>query len=186
MRRLVIGGARSGKSALAETLVADAAAVDYVATSQVRDDDPEWVARVAAHVTRRPAHWRTIETVDLPAVLGRDDDAVVLVDCLTVWLTRMMDECGCWGAPGVSVDGMSGEACGAAELRGGIDALIAALAATRRDVVLVTNEVGLGVVPATVAGRLFRDEMGHCNARVAQAVDEVWWVVAGIPTRIKP
>lgn len=183
MRRLVIGGARSGKSRFAESLVADAAGVEYVATSAVRDDDPEWARRVAAHVARRPASWRTTETTELAQVLGRSDADVALIDCLTVWLTRVMDAAGCWDA--VS-DAASVAAAPVAEVERAVSALVAALEETGRDVVLVTNEVGQGVVPATASGRLFRDQMGVCNARVAAVVDEVWWVVAGIATRIKP
>ncbi|WP_232549239.1 bifunctional adenosylcobinamide kinase/adenosylcobinamide-phosphate guanylyltransferase [Propioniciclava soli] len=184
MRRLVIGGARSGKSRFAEQLVADAASVDYVATSEPRVDDPEWAERIAAHVARRPASWRSVETVDLAAVLGEgpgsgsaEQGAVVLIDCLTVWLTRVMDACGCWEA-----DAAEGLRC----LGDRVDELVAALERTGRDVVLVTNEVGQGVVPATASGRLFRDQMGIVNARVAAVTDEVWWLVAGLPTRLKP
>ena len=96
MRTLVLGGARSGKSIHAEALVMPATTVDYVATSAVDPEDAEWVERIALHQARRPAHWRTIETADVAEVLGRDDEAVVLVDCLGVWLTRAMDECGIW------------------------------------------------------------------------------------------
>lgn len=190
VRRLIIGGARSGKSRFAESLLADAAAVEYVATSEIRTDDPEWTARVAAHVARRPSHWRTTETTDLVAVLERRDPGVALVDCLTVWLTRQMDATGCWESeasagpadpdrrPSAPTDALD-------RLNSHITALVTALTATSRDVVAVTNEVGQGVVPPTASGRLLRDQMGICNARVAAAVDEVWWVVAGIPTRIK-
>lgn len=177
-RRMVIGGARSGKSRFAEALVADAGPVDYVATSRGRADDAEWQARVAAHVARRPASWRTVETVDVAGVLAEVSDAAVLVDCLTVWLSRVMDECGCWTEAG----GVR-EAGGALASR--VGALVAAVEGTSRDVVLVTNEVGQGIVPATASGRLFRDEMGALNARVAAACDEVWLVTAGLPLRIK-
>ena len=189
MRRLVIGGARSGKSHYAESLLAGRP-VDYVATSQRRPDDPEWTARIAAHVARRPAAWRTLETADLGPVLRATSDAAVLVDCLTVWLARVLDECGCWpDAPGegwVEPEARPGPAASGFEaLRARVDALAAALAATTRDVVLVTNEVGQGVVPASAAGRLFRDEMGILNIAAAGACDEVWLVTAGVPLKIK-
>lgn len=189
MRRLVIGGARSGKSHFAESLLAGRP-VDYVATSQRRPDDPEWTARIAAHVARRPAAWRTLETADLGPVLRATSDAAVLVDCLTVWLARVLDECGCWpDAPGegwVEPEARPGPAASGFEaLRARVDALAAALAATTRDVVLVTNEVGQGVVPASAAGRLFRDEMGILNIAAAGACDEVWLVTAGVPLKIK-
>lgn len=221
MRRLIIGGARSGKSRFAETLLSDAPA-EYVATSWADPSDAEWTARVRAHVARRPASWTTTETLDVAAVLGRVAPEPVLVDCLTVWLSRVMDECGCWpepvvlnpppsdpppldpppldlsaavstsGAPpspapdGGSADRAVAEAGNpAGALASRIDELVAAVASTARDVVLVTNEVGQGIVPATASGRLFRDEMGVLNLRVAAACDEVWLVTAGIPQRIK-
>lgn len=200
--RLIIGGARSGKSRYAEELLADAAAVTYVATSQGRPDDAEWAARVAAHRARRPASWRTLETMDVAGVFAQPGPPV-LVDCLTVWLSRLMDESGCWpDAPGegwagpvpgtggaTGVSGVSGDSQGtvpgpADALASRVHALVDAVRTTTRDVVLVTNEVGQGLVPATASGRLFRDEMGALNLRVAAACDEVWLVVAGLPLRL--
>ncbi|MHB1010492.1 MAG: bifunctional adenosylcobinamide kinase/adenosylcobinamide-phosphate guanylyltransferase [Propionibacteriaceae bacterium] len=179
MRRLVIGGARSGKSRYAEGMLRDAGVVDYVATSARRPEDAEWGARVAAHVGRRPAAWRTVETLDLPSVLGRQDPAPVLIDCLTVWLSRVLDECGAWPElPGYSEDA-------AERLHVRVDELVEAVRSTGRDVTFVTNEVGQGVVPASLSGRLFRDEMGILNARVADACDEAWLLVAGLPVRLK-
>lgn len=174
-RTLVTGGARSGKSVFAEWLVADAPAVEYVATSGPDDDDPEWLARIAVHRARRPAHWSTTETLDLAGVLSADASPVLLVDCLGTWITRVMDEVGCWtDAPGATD-----------ALRARVDALLDALAATRRRVVLVTNEVGSGIVPATPSGRFFRDELGRLNARVAATCDHVWLCAVGIPLRLK-
>ncbi|GAA1391205.1 bifunctional adenosylcobinamide kinase/adenosylcobinamide-phosphate guanylyltransferase [Luteococcus peritonei] len=177
-RSLVLGGARSGKSTHAEALVAPAPAVDYVATSAVDPDDAEWVERIALHQARRPAHWRTLETADVAAVLGDSSDAVVLVDCLGVWLTRMMDECGIW----------EGERpCEAARerLQQRVDALVAAIEQTSREVVLVSNEVGQGVVPAHWSGRFFRDQLGILNTRVAAACERVVFCITGIPMTIK-
>ena len=92
----MLGGARSGKSSFAEQLLAREREVDYVACGLVPDgSDPEWTDRIALHRARRPASWRTVETVDLPAVLGRPGPPV-LVDCLTTWLARVMDDCGVW------------------------------------------------------------------------------------------
>lgn len=187
-RRLIIGGARSGKSRFAESLAADATAVDYVATSQGLPDDAEWRARVAAHRARRPAHWRTLETLDVADVLARTSAGLVLVDCLTVWLSRIMDRSGCW--PDAPSEGWppAGPALRSdpdATLASRIDELVQATMATRRDAVFVTNEVGQGLVPSHASGRLFRDEMGVVNARMADACDEVWLVCAGIPLRIK-
>jgi adenosylcobinamide kinase / adenosylcobinamide-phosphate guanylyltransferase len=138
------------------------------------DSDPEWADRVALHRDRRPASWTTIETVDLPAVLGRPGPPVLL-DCLTTWLARVMDDCGIWSeAPGAD-----------SRLAETVDAAVAAWVDTRRRVVAVSNEVGSGVVPATASGRRFRDELGVLNARVAAASPRVWLVTAGLPQRLR-
>lgn len=174
-RVLVLGGARSGKSSYAERLLAGERVVDYVACGAVPGpDDQEWADRVALHRTRRPASWRTVETLDLPAVLGRSGPPV-LVDCLTTWLAGTMDRCGVWtDEPG------SGD-----RLSTAVDELVAAWAGTRRRVVAVSNEVGSGIVPATPSGRRFRDEMGVVNARVATGAQRVWLVTAGLPQRLR-
>lgn len=174
-RVLVLGGARSGKSTFAEASVAGHDDVDYLATSATDPHDAEWVARVAAHRLRRPAGWRTLETLEVADALAEPSGRPLLVDCLTVWLARVMDEAGSWE-----------EHRGAdAALAARVDALVAGIAATRRPLVLVSNEVGQGVVPATASGRRFRDEMGVLNSRVAAACDDVWFVVAGLPQRLK-
>lgn len=174
-RVLVLGGARSGKSTFAEALAATGGGVDYLATS-IRDaGDPEWAARVEAHRQRRPAGWQTIETIEVAAELTRPTDRALLVDCLTVWLTRQMDRAGSWDArPGSD-----------RLLPAATDELVAAIEACRRPVVLVSNEVGQGVVPATASGRRFRDEMGILNSRVAAACDRVYFCTAGLPQRLK-
>ena len=171
----MLGGARSGKSSFAEQLLAGQGDVEYVACGSVPDgSDPEWTDRVALHRSRRPASWPTTETVDLGAVLGRPGPPV-LVDCLTTWLARVMDDCGVWsGAPHAD-----------AELATATDALVHAWTVTRRRVVAVSNEVGSGVVPATPSGRRFRDELGVLNARVAAATPRVWLLTAGLPQRLR-
>ncbi len=173
---LVLGGARSGKSRWAEEQFADRDAVDYVATSLVPDDDPEWAGRVALHRERRPISWHTVETLDLAEVLSRDNASPVLVDCLSVWLARVLDDVRAWDA----ADDVWREL-----LEHRVAELVEAVRTTRRDVVLVSNEVGSGVVPATPSGRLYRDELGRLNARVAAVCDEVWLTVAGIARRWK-
>lgn len=168
-RVLIIGGARSGKSSLAERLLADEPEVDYVATSEVTDDE-DWNARVALHRDRRPDHWRTIESTDLARLLG-EDGPPLLIDCLTVWLTRMMDRYRAWDDdtwPEVEP-----------HLADEVSALVKALENTGRRVVMVTNEVGQGVVPAAASVRRFRDQMGWANQRLAAVSDEVAWSVAG-------
>lgn len=171
---LVLGGTRSGKSTFAESLFADAVRVAYVATSEERPGDAEWAERLRLHRERRPSHWETIETVDLAAQLRRNDDAPMLVDCLGVWLTRLLDD-GCWDRDQAAL----------ARLSERLDDFLAALRQTRRDVVFVSNEVGLGVVPETPSGRLFTDQLGRLNMRVAAVVERVWFCLAGIPMPVK-
>lgn len=176
MLTLVIGGARSGKSRYAEALLADRGDTTYVATGYPSDPvDPEWQARVAAHRERRPASWSDVETLDLVALL-ESDGGPLLVDCLTLWLTRTMDTHACWST--------EGWAAGATGLAGEIARLVTALGCTARDVVLVTNEVGQGVVPADPGTRRFVDQMGALNSRVAEVADDVVWCVAGRTVRL--
>ena len=174
-RVLVLGGARSGKSSHAERLLSGQKSVDYVACGlPPGDDDLEWADRVALHRARRPSSWSTIETVDLVSVLGTQGQPV-LVDCLTTWLARVMDDCGVWAdEPGSD-----------ATLATAIDDVVGAWSGTRRRVVAVSNEVGSGIVPATPSGRRFRDELGVLNARIAAASDRVWLVTAGLPQRLR-
>jgi adenosylcobinamide kinase/adenosylcobinamide-phosphate guanylyltransferase len=168
-RVLIIGGARSGKSTLAERLLAEEPDVDYVATSAV-ESDQEWNTRVALHRNRRPEHWTTIESTELVPLLAADGSPL-LIDCVTVWLTRTMDRHDAWN------DDVW--AASESRLAVDVDTLIEAVANTRRRVVLVTNEVGQGVVPATASVRRFRDQMGWANQRLAAVCDEVAWSVAG-------
>ena len=146
---LVLGGARSGKSAVAERL-AGAGPVTYVATG-LAADMPE---RVAEHRARRPADWSTVETQDLPRALS-ESRGTVLVDSLTAWVA--------------AIEGFAAD----------IDALRRALGAHDGHVVVVSDEVGLGVHPSTELGRRFRDALGLVNQAVAAVADEVLLVVAG-------
>lgn len=167
-RTLVLGGARSGKSAHAEALLAGQAAVTYLATGGVREDDPEWVARVRLHRARRPASWRTVETADVAEQL-RTAVVPLLLDCLGTWLTARMDTHRVWD--GGSLDNVYAD----------IDELVSAWRACPAPVVAVSNEVGSGVVPPTPSGRLFRDLLGVLNARIAAESDQVVLMVAGRP-----
>ncbi|GAA1247441.1 hypothetical protein GCM10009665_43020 [Kitasatospora nipponensis] len=179
-RTLILGGARSGKSTRAEQLLADHRDVLYVATSGTRGGDPEWARRVALHRERRPAHWRTSETCDLERVLADDTDpAPVLIDCLALWLSTVMDEADAWNEE-------SWQSRGEPAVRRRCAELAEAWRLTGRRVIAVSNEVGMGVVPATVAGRRFRDCLGLLNMAVAEASDRVLLVVAGQVLTIKP
>ena len=161
MIALVLGGARSGKSGHAERVAASLPEpVSYVATASV-DGDADLATRVAEHRARRPATWTTIESgPDLPGVL-RATTGTVLLDALGPWLAA---------APELTVDA---------------GALCDALAARAGDTVVVSEEVGLGVHPATAAGRRFRDALGELNQAVAALADEVVLVVAGRALRLE-
>jgi adenosylcobinamide kinase/adenosylcobinamide-phosphate guanylyltransferase len=174
-RTLVLGGTRSGKSAYAEGLLPSDRPVRYLATARIDPTDAEWTARIDVHRARRPAAWTTVETGDVAAELLRSHPAPLMVDDLTTWLTGAMDDVGSWTekptAPG--------------ELARQVDALTHAVRDCRCRLVLVSAEVGLGVVPETRSGRLFRDELGALNARLAQVCDEVVLLVAGIPLKLR-
>jgi len=155
MITLVLGGARSGKSEVAERIATRLPApVTYVATL-VPGGDPDLAARIEAHRARRPAGWHTVEAgAELPALL-RSVPGPVLVDGLGPWVAA---------SPGMAVDA---------------GALCAALAGRDADTVVVSEEAGLGVHPATEEGRRFRDALGVLNQAVAAVADEVLFVVAG-------
>jgi adenosylcobinamide kinase / adenosylcobinamide-phosphate guanylyltransferase len=172
-RTLVLGGTRSGKSRHAEDLLAEEEPVRYLATARRHGDDAEWSARIDVHRARRPATWTTLEDVDVAAVV-RAGGGPLLVDDLATWLTGVLDDAGAWDAPAVP------PAVGTA-----VEELVTAVAAAPGRVVLVSAEVGLGVVPSTRAGRLFRDELGALNSALAAVCDEVVLLVAGLPLRLK-
>ncbi len=166
-RTLVLGGARSGKSGRAEALVADESAVRYVATGRRDAADAEWADRIERHRDRRPAHWTTVEIThhrDLSAALRTP--GVTLVDDLGTWLAGVFDDLAAWDAPRGTVTSA-------------VDGLVAAIADHPGTLVMVTPEVGMSVVPESRSGRLFRDEIGALNARVADLCDRVELVVAG-------
>ena len=162
-RTLVLGGTRSGKSGYAEGLLPMDAPVRYLATARPVPDDAEWTTRIAAHRDRRPSSWRTEESPDLPSALAAATPGeLLLVDDLATWLTGELDDVGAWdsAAPGAVFDGRVG-------------ALVGAVRDCPARLVLVSAEVGLGVVPATRSGRLFRDELGALNAELARACHSV-------------
>lgn len=162
---MVTGGARSGKSALAEKLVLQAGQpAIYIATAEARDG--EMTQRIAQHRDRRGPGWRTVEEPrDLCAALAATDgQGARLVDCLTLWLANVLED-----DPGSR-----------------IEALCNTLCAQASPVVLVTNELGLGIVPDNALARRFRDQHGWMNQAVAAAADQVWMAVSGLPLQLKP
>lgn len=166
----MLGGARSGKSAYAESLVAGGP-VRYIATATPDPADVDFAERIAKHRERRPADWETVENADTATVLADPFPGATLIDDLGTWLTARIDARAAWDEPRGTV---SPDA----------DALVAAVAAYEHRLVIVTPEVGLGVIPATRSGRLFRDEIGTLNQRLAQVCDEAVLIVAGLPLRL--
>lgn len=165
-RTLVLGGVRSGKSSWAERQFEEHSGVRYVATAAERDDD-DWAQRIAVHRRRRPAHWRTVQTLDLAGEL-ESADGCVLIEDLGNWVSRTIDD----------TEGWDGNLTG---LRTRADQLVRAWRNCAATVVLVSNEVGSGVHPPTRAGRIFSDELGRLNTALAAEADEVVLVVAGLP-----
>lgn len=170
---MVLGGTRSGKSRVALDLGrATPGRRAFVATCRVQPGDAEMAARVSAHRERRDASWKTIEE---PLDLGERVDAlareydVIVADCLTLWLFNLIER-------------EEGDAGIARRL----DRLTASIAASRARVIVVSNEVGMGIIPPTHLGRLFRDWQGLVNQAVAEAVSDVYLVTAGLARRLKP
>jgi adenosyl cobinamide kinase/adenosyl cobinamide phosphate guanylyltransferase len=173
---LVLGGTRSGKSNYAEALLPDEAPVRYLATSRTDLDDAEWTARIAAHRERRPGGWSTEEDPDLaPALMTALEGELLIVDDLATWLTGELDDAGAWDG-GADAD---------AKVARRVDSLVDAVDSCVARLVLVSAEVGLGVVPTTRSGRLFRDELGALNTRLARVCDAVVLLVAGIPLTLR-
>ena len=171
MKVLVTGGVRSGKSFHAESLLLNERAVTYVAPgpSVEEDPDPDWAARVAAHQSRRPAHWTTVETRDLAATISEAEGAVI-IDCLGTWLSALLDELDVWDA--VREDWEP-------KVMARVESALEAWRESRATLVAVTNEVGMGIVPSHRSGRLFRDLLGTINQKFAAECDQVLLVVAG-------
>ncbi len=163
---LVLGGARAGKSVFAEELAKAWAQRVYLATAAATDD--EMAQRIAMHRARRGEGWRTVEEpVELGAAVRRESapGTCLLVDCLTVWLGNLMHH-------GRDIDGAR-------------EALLESLTVATGPVVLVANEVGLGIVPDNAMARAFRDHAGRLNQAVARTASRVYFVAAGIPMALK-
>ena len=164
---LVLGGARSGKSSHAMRL-AEALAARPLLIATAEAGDGEMRQRIARHREERGAHWRVVEAplALAEAIAELEADAVTVVDCLTLWLSNLLHE-------GRDAESESSR-------------LLAAIDASPARLILVSNEVGLGIVPATPLGRSFRDEQGRLNQRVAEVADRVILLAAGLPLVLKP
>ncbi|MCS4505269.1 Bifunctional adenosylcobalamin biosynthesis protein CobP [wastewater metagenome] len=166
MRELVLGGVKSGKSRYAESRAAETADVVYVATACAGDD--AMAERIRRHRDRRPVHWRTRETdMDLAGVLAGEaaPGRCLLVDCLTLWLTRFLEQPDAW--PDARTD------------------LLDALPGLPGRVLMVSNDVGGGVIPADAVSRWFVDEAGRLHQAVAERCERVALVTAGLPQILK-
>jgi adenosylcobinamide kinase/adenosylcobinamide-phosphate guanylyltransferase len=178
MLTLILGGARSGKSTFAEHLAIEhGGKVLYVATAQAWDD--EMRQRITQHQAQRPANWQTLEA---PQAVGtaiqttdQGDADVVLVDCLTMLASNVI----------IALPESATDAEATAALTGEIDRLLGAYQTGSADWIIVSNEVGLGIVPAYPLGRLYRDALGRANQRLAAAADRVLFMVAGLPMTVK-
>jgi adenosylcobinamide kinase/adenosylcobinamide-phosphate guanylyltransferase len=171
----VLGGARSGKSVHAEQLASDSALpVTYIATARVTDD-AEFRARIAHHRERRPAHWQLFEAgVDLAGAVTQSDAPghCILIDCLTLWLANLL-------CP------PEGEGLPLDQYRAQVATFEAALVNSKGKLIVVSNEIGLGVVPLGAATRLYVDELGRLNQRIAALSTQATMMVAGLPLALK-
>jgi adenosylcobinamide kinase / adenosylcobinamide-phosphate guanylyltransferase len=166
---LILGGVRSGKSRLAEAIAAPARRVIYIATATVTDD--EMREKIRRHRSERPEHWRTVEEpIALEEAIAANSPHadVVLIDCLTIYAAHLLDP---------------ERNAGSASAR--IDRLMDVLRHPAADVVLVSNEVGSGIVPEYPSGRRYRDLLGELNQAVAAVADNVVLMVAGLPLVLK-
>lgn len=181
MNTLIIGGARSGKSAHAEKLARESGLnVTYIATAHAGDG--EMAQRIAHHQNRRPAHWQTVDCeIELAATLRQyaATNTCLLVDCLTLWLSNLIFA----GQAGKQAE--AGEPVNCPLFATEVDALTTTLPKLPGQVVLVSNEVGCGIVPGNPLSRLFADEQGRLNQRIAAACDDVFLVAAGLPMQLK-
>ena len=181
MKELILGGARSGKSLLAEQRARDCGLkVTYLATAEVRD--AEMARRIAHHRERRPADWGcAVETLQLAAKLRElaAADTCLLVDCLTLWLSNLLF------AGQAAAQAEAGAAIACPLLRDATAALVDTLPTLPGRIIVVSNEVGWGIVPMHPVSRLFADEQGRLNQRVAAVCDRVTLVAAGLPLCLK-
>ena len=166
---LVGGGARSGKSRFALTY-AEQIGVRRVFLATARPSDNEMAERIARHRSERHAGWMTVEEpLALPETLARVEADVVLVDCLTLWLANLL---------------LRGDAT--ADVEVAVERLVEVASARRSHVMIVTNEVGMGIVPEHALGRLFRDVAGRAHQRLAATADEVYMAMLGLVVRLRP
>jgi len=182
---LILGGARSGKSAFAEQLAASSGqSIAFIATATAGDD--EMRARIARHRASRPAHWHTVEEpFDLAGAVQHAAALadILLLDCITLWLSNWLARHGETSDTDMTASSPLLDAAAMQEIQN----LLATLASLdpRKTLIVITNEVGLGIVPAYPLGRLYRDTLGLVNQRLAEAAGRVYLLIAGIAVDIK-
>jgi len=174
---LILGGARSGKSSYAQQLAEDSGkSVTFLATAQALDD--EMSVRIQKHKAERPADWQTLEIpLDISSHIGQIKSDVVILDCMTLLVTNFLMQ--------FVKDDLVDEKPFTEALHKEIDDLLAAIRASKLDWIIISNEIGLGLVPPYQMGRVYRDQLGWANQRLAHEADKVIFMVAGIPMNVK-
>jgi adenosylcobinamide kinase/adenosylcobinamide-phosphate guanylyltransferase len=174
---LLLGGARSGKSSYAQTLAESSGkSVTYLATAQALDD--EMSARIKKHQAERPAHWQTLEIpLNIASHIGQIKSNVVILDCMTLLATNLLMQ--------FVKDDLVDEPPFAEAIHKEVEDLLAAIRAGNQNWIIISNEIGLGLVPPYQMGRVYRDLLGWANQRLAREADKVIFIVAGIPMGVK-
>ena len=174
---LLLGGARSGKSSYAQTLAEGSGkSVTYLATAQALDD--EMSVRIQKHQAERPANWQTLEIpLDIASHVGQIKSDVVILDCMTLLANNLLMQ--------FVKDDLVDEAPFAESIHKEVGDLLAAIRAGKQDWIIISNEIGLGLVPPYQMGRVYRDQLGWANQRLAREADRVIFMVAGIPMEVK-
>ena len=170
---LLLGGARSGKSSYAQTLAENSGkSVTYLATAQALDD--EMSARIQKHQAERPAQWQTLEVpLNIASHVGEIKSELVILDCMTLLATNLLMQ--------FVKDDLVDEAPFTESIHKEVGDLIAAIRNGKQDWIIISNEIGLGLVPPYQMGRVYRDLLGWANQRLAREADKVIFMVAGIP-----
>jgi adenosylcobinamide kinase/adenosylcobinamide-phosphate guanylyltransferase len=174
---LILGGARSGKSSYAQSLAEETSkSVTFLATAQALDK--EMSARIRKHRAERPPHWETLEIpLGISSHAGQLKTELVILDCITLLVTNILMQ--------FVKDDLVDEVPFTYALQKEVDELIANIRTGKQDWIIISNEVGLGLVPPYQMGRVYRDLLGWANQRLARTADKVIFMVAGIPTVIK-
>ena len=174
---LILGGARSGKSSYAQSLAEETGkSVTYLATAEALDD--EMSVRIQKHRAERPPHWETLEIpLGISSHTGQIKTDLVVLDCITLLVTNILMQ--------FVKDNLVEEAPFIRALQKEVDELITEIRTGKQDWIIISNELGLGLVPPYQMGRVYRDLLGWANQRLARAADKVIFMVAGIPTIIK-